>query len=69
MIKQELVIFFQVRVGSGNRDFHYTHWSVLVDRITPLDFPDLSRREKTVCGDGPNPDFFYLNSEEHEMLR
>ena len=31
-----------MRVCSGNRDWHYTHWTVYPDRFHPDDFKDLS---------------------------
>lgn len=42
----------KVRVGSGNKDYHYTHWTVLVDRLLPIDVPELSRQPKVIPPDG-----------------
>ena len=25
--------FLQVRAGSGNRDYHYTHWTILIELL------------------------------------
>ncbi|XP_053405618.1 uncharacterized protein LOC123556242 isoform X2 [Mercenaria mercenaria] len=60
---------YQVRIGSGNRDFHYTHWSVIIDRLLPIDLPDLNQEPKVLTVNGPDPSKFYLNTEEHKALR
>lgn len=58
----------QVRLGSGNRDFHYTHWSVLIDRFNPRDLQDLGIEPKAVPVGGPDPTAFFLSKEEHASL-
>jgi hypothetical protein len=37
----------QVRVNSGNKDFHYTHWTILPDRFRPNDLSSLSDTKPT----------------------
>lgn len=59
----------QVRVGSGNKDYHYTHWTVLVDRLLPIDVPELSRQPKVIPPDGPDPNLFFLSDEECAVLK
>lgn len=59
----------QVRLESGNRDFHYTHWSVIIDRFHPRDLQDLSIEPKAVPASGPDPKTFFLSKEEHASLR
>ncbi|KAH3776628.1 hypothetical protein DPMN_178059 [Dreissena polymorpha] len=60
---------YQVRLGSGNRDFHYTHWSILIDRFDPRDLQGLSTQPKQITAQGPDPTIFFLSSNEHEALR
>ncbi|XP_062588335.1 uncharacterized protein LOC134250012 [Saccostrea cucullata] len=59
----------QVRVGSGNKDYHYTHWTVLVDRLLPIDVPELSRQPKVIPPDGLDPNLFFLSDEECAVLK
>ena len=61
--------FLQVRAGSGNRDYHYTHWTILIDRATEEDLSDLSEIPKHVPIEGPDTSVFFLNDEEHQQLR
>lgn len=63
------IYFPQVRLGSGNRDFHYTHWSILIDRFDPRDLQGLSTQPKQITAQGPDPTIFFLSSNEHEALR
>jgi hypothetical protein len=62
-------ISFQVRLESGNRDFHYTHWSVIIDIFNPRDLKDLSIEPKALPIGGPDPMTFLLSKEEHASLR
>ncbi|XP_052809628.1 uncharacterized protein LOC128238094 [Mya arenaria] len=59
----------QVRLDGGNRDFHYTHWSVIIDRFHPRDLQDPSIEPKAVSAGGPDPKTFFLSKEEHASLR
>lgn len=60
---QQISVFLQIRLGSGNRDFHYTHWTVMVNRATGEDEP------KIVPLEGPDPSIFFLDDAEHTKLR
>ncbi len=66
-------VFFvlQVRLSSGNRDFHYTHWTVLPDRFLPNEIAAVLGK---ATGDGvkdgdPPCEIFYCNQEENTSLR
>lgn len=50
----------KVRVGSGNKYYHYTHWTVLVDRLLPIDVLELSRQPKVRPPDGLDPNLFFF---------
>ena len=63
------VLFYQVRAGSGNRDYHYTHWTIIVDRATEADLSELSDTPKLVPIEGPDATVFFVNEEEHHQLR
>ena len=56
-------------MDSGNKDFHYTHWSVLVDRATEADLEHLSDEAKVVQPEGPDPAMFFLSQDEENELR
>lgn len=59
----------KVRVGSGNKYYHYTHWTVLVDRLLPINVPELSRQTKVIPPDGLDPNLFFLSDEECAVLK
>ncbi|WAR09365.1 LOW QUALITY PROTEIN: hypothetical protein MAR_019323, partial [Mya arenaria] len=59
----------QVRLDGGNRDFHYTHWSVIIDRFHPRDLQDPSIEPKAVSAGGPDPKTLLFSKEEHASLR
>ncbi|XP_060599721.1 uncharacterized protein LOC132753283 isoform X2 [Ruditapes philippinarum] len=58
----------QVRLESGNKDFHYTHWSVIIDRFNPRDLKHLSLEPKALPIGGCDPMTFFLSKEEHASL-
>ena len=59
---------FQVRLGSGNKDYHYTHWTILPDRHTEADLESLSS-EPPIRYEKPDPEFFYTTPEEDQAIR
>ncbi|XP_052236745.1 uncharacterized protein LOC127848363 [Dreissena polymorpha] len=59
----------QIRYGSSNRDYHYTHWSVIIDRFDPRDLEGLGTQPKVVPAKGPDATTFFLSKEEKTSLR
>ena len=60
---------FQVRLGSGNRDFHYTHWTVYPDRFVDAEFEDLSTEPVGHPGANPPRASFLCSDSENESMR
>ncbi len=54
-------------MASGNRDYHYTHWTVQVDRATDQDRDHLGVAQTVLPV--PIPEAFFLNQEEEASLR
>lgn len=58
----------KVRVGSGNKDYHYTHWTVLLDRLLSIDVPELSRQPEVIPPDGLDPILFFCQTKSVPFL-
>lgn len=58
----------QVRIKAGNKDFHYTTWTILPDRFTDEDLNSLSD-EKIQFDVGTKIPTFYCNPEEDGIMR
>lgn len=65
-----IVLFYslKVRLGSGNKDFHYTHWTVLPDRFDDCDLIQLDDT-KPCRITPPKLSTFYCSPEENISLR
>ena len=63
--------FLQVRLGSGNKDFHYTHWTIYPDRFSAADLEEQNLTREIPEGRNPIPPagLFYCTNEENDCLR
>ena len=54
-------------MSSGNRDYHYTHWTILPDRFADDDLKHLS--DSPPIPPEHLTEVFYCTDEDHKLLK